>query len=125
MSRNLAKILKIEDLEEAEKELINGRITGIQLSKTATISTAPYENSKPGYGMSIDTQGMTSEELRRAYKIGNKMLDSQMRIEAHNKLAERLEQDNNIGYYLINDIAYARVSSICSFDLSFQCRILN
>jgi hypothetical protein len=119
MERNLAKILRIEDLEKAEKELINGRITGIQLSKTATISTAPYENSKPGYGMSIDTQGMNSEELRTSFKIGNKMLDSQMRIEAHNKLAERLEQDNNIGYYLINDIAYARVSSICSFDLFF------
>ena len=75
MRNSLRKILRIEDLKEAEEKLINGRIIGIQLNKSATISTAPYENLKPGYGMSIDTQGMTAEEIAISYKIGNKILD--------------------------------------------------
>lgn len=114
------KILRIEDLKKAEKELINGRIMGIQISKSATINTAPYEFFKPAYGMNVDTQGMTSEELIKSYKIGNKILDAQMKIEAHNKLAEKLAMDSNIGFSMINDIAYAWVSSICSFDIIWR-----
>ena len=107
-------------MKKAEKDLINGRIIGIQLNKSATISTAPYENHKPGYGMSIDTQGMPPEDILTSYKIGNKILDTQMKIEAHNKLAEKLAIDSNIGFSMINDIAYAWVSSICSFDIIWR-----
>ena len=120
MDKSIIKILRIEDLKKAEKELINGRIMGIQISKSATINTAPYEFFKPAYGMNVDTQGMTSEELIKSYKIGNKILDAQMRIEAHNKLAEKLAMDSNIGFSMINDIAYAWVSSICSFDIIWR-----
>lgn len=120
MRNSLRKILRIEDLKEAEEKLINGRIIGIQLNKSATISTAPYENLKPGYGMSIDTQGMTAEEIAISYKIGNKILDGQMRIEAHNKLAEKLAMDGRIGFSMIKDIAYAWVSSICYFDVVWR-----
>jgi len=120
MKHNILKILKIEDIKKAEQDLIAGRITGIQINKSATISTAPYENLKPGYGMSMDTQGMTTEEIMKAYNIGNKMLDMQIKIEAHNKLAEKLDMDTRIGYTMINDIAYAWVSSICSFDIVWR-----
>lgn len=116
MKNSIREMLKIEELKKEETELINGRVTGIQLSKSATISVAPYENMKPGYGMSMDTQGMTPEQIQTCYKIGNKILDSQMKIEAHNKLAEKLAMDSKIGFSMINDIAYAWVSSICSFD---------
>ena len=119
MRSSLSKILKIDDLKEVEAELISGRITGIQINKSATISTAPYENLKPGYGMSIDTQGMTAADINTAYRIGNKILDSQMRIEAHNKLAEKLAMDGKIGFSMVKDLAYAWVSSICSFDTIF------
>ena len=116
MQSSVMKILKIEDLKKVEQELIKGRITGIQLNKSATISTAPYENHKPGYGMSIDTQGMNPEDIITSYKIGNKILDAQMKIEAHNKLAEKLAMDSRIGFSMVKDIAYAWVSSICNFD---------
>ena len=116
MRNDVMKILKIEDLKKVEQELIEGRITGIQLNKSATISTAPYENLKPGYGMSIDTQGMSPEDILTSYRIGNKILDAQMKIEAHNKLAEKLAMDGDIGFSMIKDIAYAWVSSICYFD---------
>lgn len=120
MDKNILKILRIEDLEEAEKELINGRVTGIHLSKSATINTAPYEFFKPLYGMAIDTQGLDATDLFTSYKIGNKILDTQMKIEAHNKLAEKLAMDSRIGYSMVNDIAYAWVSSICSFDMVWR-----
>lgn len=116
MDNSIMKMLKLEGLSEEEAKLIEGKITGIQLTKSATISTAPYENHKPGYGMSMDTQGMTSEQIMTCYRIGNKILDSQMKIEAHNKLAEKLAMDSKIGFSMINDIAYAWVSSICHFD---------
>jgi hypothetical protein len=114
------KILKLEGLSEEEVNLIGGKITGIQLTKSATISTAPFENHKLGYGMSMDTQGMTPEQVMTAYRIGNKILDSQMKIEAHNKLAEKLAIDSKIGFSMIKDIAYAWVSSICSFDIIWR-----
>ena len=113
-------IIKIDDLKQAEKELLEGRIQGIQLGKSATISTAPYENLKPSYGMSIDTSGFSLEQIYKAYEIGNKMLDTEMKIESHNKLAERLEMDSGIGYSMIDGIAYAWVSSICSFDIVWR-----
>ena len=116
MRNSLMKMLKIEGLKKEEMELIDGKIIGVQLTKSATISTAPYENHKPGYGMSIDTQGMNPEQVLSAYKIGNKILDGQMNIEAHNKLAEKLAMDSRIGFSMVKDIAYAWVSSICSFD---------
>jgi len=118
MSNNsIMKMLKLEGLTDEEVELVGGKITGIQLTKSATISTAPYENHKPGYGMSMDTQGMTPDQIMACYRIGNKILDSQMKIEAHNKLAEKLAMDGKIGFSMVKDIAYAWVSSICSFDI--------
>ena len=116
MKDSIMKMLRLEGLSEEEEGLIGGKITGIQLTKSATISTAPYENHKPGYGMSMDTQGMTPEQIMACYRIGNKILDSQMRIEAHNKLAEKLAMDSKIGFSMVKDIAYAWVSSICNFD---------
>lgn len=116
MKNSIMKMLKLEGLSEEETELIGGKVTGIQLTKSATISTAPYENHKPGYGMSMDTQGMTPEQIMACYRIGNKILDSQMTIEAHNKLAEKLAMDSKIGFSMVKDIAYAWVSSICNFD---------
>ena len=113
-------IIKIDDLKQTEKELLEGRIQGIQLGKSATISTAPYENLKPSYGMSIDTSGFSLDQIYKAYEIGNKMLDAEMKIESHNKLAERLEMDSGIGYSMIDGIAYAWVSSICSFDIVWR-----
>ena len=110
------QMLRLEGLTETEVELVGGKITNIQLNKSATISTAPYENHKPGYGMSMDTQGMTPEQIMACFRIGNKILDGQMKIEAHNKLAEKLAMDSKIGFSMINDIAYAWVSSICNFD---------
>ena len=74
MKNSIMKMLKLEGLSEEEADLVGGKITGIQLTKSATISTAPYENHKPGYGMSIDTQGMTSEDIMACYRIGNKIL---------------------------------------------------
>ena len=120
MTHSLIKILKLEDLKKIEQELITGRITGIQLSKSATINTAPYEFFKPLYGMSIDTQGMSPEDIYTSYRIGNKILDAQMKIEAHNKLAEKLAMDSRIGFSMVRDIAYAWVSSICSFDIVWR-----
>jgi hypothetical protein len=114
------KIIKIDDLKKSEKELLEGRIQGIQVGKSATISTAPYENLKPSYGMSIDTSGFSLEQIYKSYEIGNKILDTEMKIESHNKLAERLEMDSSIGYSMIDGIAYAWVSSICSFDIVWK-----
>lgn len=116
MKNSIMKMLKLEGLSEEEVKLVGGKITGIQLTKSATISTAPYENHKPGYGMSMDTQGMAPEQIMACYRIGNKILDSQMTIEAHNKLAEKLAMDGKIGFSMVKDIAYAWVSSICNFD---------
>jgi len=116
MKNSIMQMLRLEGLTETEVELIGGKITNIQLNKSATISTAPYENHKPGYGMSMDTLGMTPDQIMACYRIGNKILDGQMKIEAHNKLAEKLAMDSKIGFSMINDIAYAWVSSICHFD---------
>lgn len=116
MKNSIMKMLKLEGLSEEEVELVGGKITGIQLTKSATISTAPYENHKPGYGMSMATEGMTPEQIMACYRIGNKILDSQMTIEAHNKLAAKLAMDGKIGFSMVKDIAYAWVSSICNFD---------
>lgn len=120
MKNPIKKILKIEDLKKSEVELLNGRIQGIQIGKSATIATAQYENLKPSYGMSVDTSGFSLDQIYKAYEIGNKMLDTEMKIESHNKLAERLEMDSGIGYSMINGIAYAWVSSICSFDIVWR-----
>jgi hypothetical protein len=120
MKNPIKKILKIEDLKKSEVELLNGRIQGIQIGKSATIATAQYENLKPSYGMSVDTSGFSLEQIYKAYEIGNKMLDTEMKIESHNKLAERLEMDSGIGYSMIDGIAYAWVSSICSFDIVWR-----
>jgi hypothetical protein len=120
MANNIYKMLKLEELSQEENAIIEGKITNIQLTKSATISTAPYENLKPGYGMSIDTRGMTPAQMLIAYKIGNKILDLQMKIEAHNKLAEKLAMDSRVGFSMVKDIAYAWVSSICSFDIVWR-----
>lgn len=113
-------ILKLRDISEEDRGLINERINSIQVSKSATIAVAPYENLKPGYGMSIDTTGLSEKEIEKLYKIANSILDAQMKIEAHNKLAERLSLDSNIGFSNINGINYAWVSSICSFDIIWR-----
>lgn len=113
-------ILRLRDISGEDRKLINERINSIQVSKSATIAVAPYENLKPGYGMSIDTTGLSEKEIEKLYKIANSILDAQMKIEAHNKLAERLSLDSNIGFSNINGINYAWVSSICSFDIVWR-----
>lgn len=110
-------LLKLDEVED----LLSNRVIEISISVNGTISTAPYENWKPGFFMKLDALGLTREQIRELYKQGKAELKFQFKMEKNNCKAEVIsERFNNIGFTARDGLNYVWVSSVISYDIVWK-----
>jgi hypothetical protein len=110
----------LQTMNEKE-DLLSNRVMEISMGVNGTISTAPYENWKPGFGMKVNTEGLTKEQIREAYLQGKAELKGQFNLEKNNCRAEAVsEKFKNIGFTIVNNIAYVWITSVCNYDKIFM-----
>ena len=110
-------LLKLDE----EEDLLSNRVIEISISVNGTISTASYENWKPGFFMKLDASGLIKEQIRELYKQGKAELKFQFRLEKNNCKAEVIsERFNNIGFTARDGLNYVWVSSVISYDIVWR-----
>jgi hypothetical protein len=118
---------KIDDVEPIEEKiepnitdptgLLDNRVMDIAIGMNGTISTAPYENWKPGFYMKVNTEGLTQVQLREIFKEGKEELKRQFNLERNNCKADLIaEKYNNIGFGERNGIKYVWITSVLDYD---------
>ena len=124
--KNEKKMLSLSEPEllaslEKEEDFLSNRVIEISLGVNGTISTAPYENWKPGFFMKCNSLGLTKEMLREQYKQAKAELKHQFNLEKNNCKAEVVaERFNNIGFTAKDGLNYVWVSSVLGYDIVWR-----
>jgi hypothetical protein len=102
---------------DEKKDLLSNRVMEITMGINGTISTAPYENWKPGFGMKVNTEGLTKEQIREVYLQGKAELKGQFNLEKNNCKAEVIEEKwANIGFSEKDNLKYVWITSVLNYD---------
>jgi len=115
------KIMKEKEIKKEEKMLLDGRVNNIGIQVSGVISTASYENWKPGFSMTVDAEGLTTEQVRELMMQAKAELKHQFNLEKNNCKAEVIaEKFNNIGFTAKNGLNHVWVTSVLSYDIVWR-----
>lgn len=107
--------------KEKEKSLLDGRINTIGIQVTGVISTASYENWKPGFSMTMDAEGLTAKQVRELMMQAKTELKEQFKLEKNNCKAEVIEEKwDNIGFSEKDNLKYVWISSVLGWDVVWR-----
>lgn len=112
---------KEKEIKKEEKMLLDGRVSAVGIQISGVISTASYENWKPGFSMTMDAEGLTTEQVRELMMQAKAELKHQFNLEKNNCKAEVIaERFNNIGFTAKDGLNYVWITSVLGYDIVWK-----